>query len=68
MRLEIHVPGEVIHMRLPVNSNWPVCLPSEKDDINFAILGIQALNSLKSVYFEYSQDGTRITRLCIAQH
>ena len=68
MRLEIQVPGSVIHLRLPVNSNWPVCLPSENDSINFAILGIQALNSLKSIHFEYSTDGSKITRLCIAQH
>lgn len=68
MRLEVHVPADVIHMRLPVNSNWPICLPNDKESINFAILGIQALTSLKSIHFEYSKDGTQITRLCIAQH
>lgn len=60
--------GNVIDMSVPSSSRWPVCLPTKKQNINFVILGLQALSSLKSVYFEYADDGDRISRLCVSQH
>lgn len=71
MRFEVTLPsGKVLRMRLPVNSVWPVCLPHRdaRSRINFAILGLQALSSLKSMYFEYNSDATEIARLCVTQH
>jgi hypothetical protein len=57
-----------IIMSLPTNSKWPVCLPIHKKNINFVIIGIQALNSLKSIYFELKDNGEQIGRLCIASY
>tara|TARA_B110000027_G_scaffold101544_1_gene107418 strand:+ start:1737 stop:2555 length:819 start_codon:yes stop_codon:yes gene_type:complete len=68
VRLEITVGSTTLQMSLPVGSRWPVCLPRQSADIGFVIVGLQALSSLKSIYFEYSEDASKITRLCIAQH
>ena len=68
MRLEVKVGNTTLVMPLATGSWWPICLPRNPADIGFVIVGLQALSALKSIHFEYSQDGGRITRLCVAQH
>ena len=66
-RLEVTTRGTTLRMPLALGSRWPVCLPHRPDQIAFVIVGLQALDALKSLRFELSADGSTITRLCIAQ-